>query len=157
MEGVAMSTEIGQTSKAGPAAAYDPFGMWHLLFVSKDASNRLLYVTSTDGGLTWAIGPSTGQKTPTAPAIAVVTQPLPAGNPSNLLVAVFRANDPSNRLLYSVLDLDQPPDLRAWRFVGQVGRESARAVYAVGGTTDVTVFFLANDNTGRLLSAQFTP
>jgi hypothetical protein len=154
-----MATEIGETSKAQPAAVFDLLGQEeHLLFVSKDTSNRLLYATSTDGGLSWALGPNTGQKTPAAPAIALVQQPLPeVGAVPNLLVAVFRANDPSNRILYSVLDLNVSPALRTWRFRGQVGGESARSVYAVGGTTEVSVFFLANDTTGRLLSVRFTP
>jgi len=152
-----MATEIGQTGQTQPAAIFDG-AVWHLLFLSQDSSNRLLYVTSSDGGVSWAMGPGTSQFTDSAPAIALVQRPQPAGPPNpNLLVAVFIANDPSNRILYSVLDLNESPDLRAWRFGGQVGGESALSVYAVGSSEAVTVFFLANDDSRRLLRAQFTP
>ena len=106
-----MATEIGQTSRTHPAALQDGQGMWHLLFQSEDFSNRLLYVTSDDGGAGWAMGPGTGQTTSAPPAIALV--------PPNLLVAVFIANDTSWRVLYSVLDLNERPDLRAWRLGGK--------------------------------------
>jgi hypothetical protein len=152
-----MATEIGQTSQAHPAAVFDG-KVWHMLFMSHDSSNRLLYVTSDDGGVAWAMGPGTGQTTSTAPGIALVQPPppVPGVTAPTLLVAVFVANDSSARILYSVLDLNESPGLRAWRFGGQVAGESAISLYAVGGRV-ATVFFTASDLSGRLLQAEFLP
>lgn len=154
-----MAVEIGQTSQFQPAVIFDGLGTFHMLFVSQDSSNRLLYVTSGDGE-NWTEGPPTGQTTHSAPAIALYQGETSSGPPNpNLLVAVFIANDPSNRILFSALNLNDIGGTASWNFVGQVPGESAHGVYAWGTKGElpqVTVYFLANDDTGRLLERSFT-
>jgi hypothetical protein len=154
-----MGTEINQTSQHQPAVVFDGSN-YHMVFISKDSSNSVLYVSSPDG-LNWTLGPATGQTSSTAPALALFQRKsLTDGPPDpNLLVAVFVANDPSDRILYSILNLNDDSTTRGWRFVGQVGGESAHGVFALGSISPlaVTVYFLANDNTGRLLENRFTP
>jgi hypothetical protein len=156
---------IGQTSQFQPAVVYDGLGTYHMLFVSQDSSNRLLYVTSTDGQ-NWTGGPFTEQTTHSAPAIALYQVPSltePGQFTTNLLVAILIANDPSNRILYSILDLNafyaKDPAL-AWATKPQVSTESAHGVYAwsiPGPSPRVNLYFLANDDTGRLLQQSFDP
>ncbi len=160
-----MGAFIGQTSQFQPAVVYDGLGTFHMLFVSQDPSNRLLYATSPDGE-NWTGGPDTGQTTHSAPAIALYQVPSltePGQFTANLLVAVLIANDPSNRILYSILELDEfyknPKDV-GWRSKPQVGTESAHGVYAwsiPGPSPRVNLYFLANDDTGRLLQQSFNP
>jgi hypothetical protein len=169
-----MSTPIGQTSQFQPAVILDSggnggIGMSHMLFVSADKSNRLLHTFSAQEpagssvGQKWESQPiNTLQTTHSAPAVALYQTPA-----EDLLVAVFIANDSTNRILWSALDLrlfyakgDAP-----WSPSTALTGESARAIYACGtiGATPsgesplVNVYFLANDDTGRLLVAPFVP
>jgi len=162
-----MGAYFGQTSQFQPAVIHDGRDHYHMLFVSQDSSNRLLWITSKDGQ-NWT-GPSgdTHQTTHSAPAIALY--PAVEGTNPNLLVAILIANDPSNRILYSTLDLDEfyedlnsnpPRNFAGWVSQPQVGTESAHAVYAwsvPGPPARVNLYFLANDNTGRLLQQSFNP
>jgi hypothetical protein len=158
-----MGNFFGQTSQFQPAVIFDGSATsfsYHMLFVSQDSSNRLLYAFSPNGQ-DWTGGPGVDQTTHSAPAIALYQVPaLTGGFNPNLLVAIFTADDPSNRILYSTLDLNEAPGQVGWRFVGQVGGESAHGVYAwstSGESPQITVYFLANDDTGRLLEHPFTP
>jgi hypothetical protein len=120
-----MAVEIGQTSQFQPAVIFDGLGTFHMLFVSQDSSNRLLYVTSGDGE-NWTEGPPTGQTTHSAPAIALCQGETSSGPPNpNLLVAVFIANDPSNRILYSALNLTDIGGTARCIFAGKVTVESS--------------------------------
>jgi hypothetical protein len=108
----------------------------------------------------------TGQTTHSAPALVIYRNfDGEAGITANFLVAVFIADDPSNRLLYSTLDLNKwaADQSTAWSAAQQVPGESAREVYACATTGEpgapgaaVYVYFLANDDTGRILVASFT-
>jgi hypothetical protein len=157
-----MGQEIGQTSQHQPAVVFDGSG-YHMVFLSNDDTNRIIYVTSPDGENNWTLGPDTGQTSGAAPAVAVYQLPSLTGGPlnKNLLVLVFIANDPSNRVLFSILDLSENPNNRGWRFEGQVGGESAHGVFALAtqsGTSNpsVTVYFTSNDSTNRLLEHQLS-
>jgi len=159
-----MGDYFGQTSQFQPAVIFDGREYYHMLFVSQDSSNRLLWITSKDGQ-NWD-GPfhDTGQTTHSAPAIALY--PAVDGNP-NLLVAILIANDSSNRILYSTLDLDEyyrtlsgNKTQAGWVSQPQVGTESAHAIYAwsvPGLSPQVNLYYLANDNTSRLLQQSFNP
>lgn len=171
-----MSIYIGQTSQFQPAVVLDIYsenadGIFHMLFVSSDSSNRLLHTISpgfgADEGTVWEPVPSdTGQTTHSAPALVIYRDfDGQAGITANFLVAVFIADDPSNRLLYSTLDLNKwaADQSTAWSPAQQVPGESAREVYACATTGEpgapgatVYVYFLANDDTGRILVASFT-
>jgi hypothetical protein len=152
-----MGQEIGQESRHQPAVVWDG-SLLHMVFSSNDNDNRILYATSPDG-LTWTLWGDTGQTSGAAPALVLCQWARP-GEPGpdnfNLLVLVFVANDPSNRILYAILDLNDDPNLRAWKYVGQVGEESAQAVFALGGIS-VIVYFTANDPSNRLLWHTFDP
>jgi hypothetical protein len=156
-----MGAEIdGQTSSHQPAIVYDGFGMYHMLFVANDPSNRLLYATSSDGQNWSFVGQVGGESTGSAPAIALSQIPSFEGPwDQNYLVAIYVANDPSNRILYAILNLNDNPTSRGWRPEGQVGGESAHGVFALvqERSATVNVYFTANDDTNRLLEAQFTP
>jgi hypothetical protein len=171
-----MSTYIGQTSQFQPAVVLDLYsdnslGFFHMLFVSRDSSNRLLHTFSpgfgADEGTVWEPLPSdTGQTTHSAPALVIYRNfDGEAGITANFLVAVFIADDSSNRLLYSTLDLNKwaADQSTAWSAAQQVPGESAREVYACATTGEpgapgaaVYVYFLANDDTSRILVASFT-
>src|SRR5271168_2553097 len=79
--GAPMGTYIGQTSKFQPAVVLDIYsenadGVFHMLFVSSDSSNRLLHTFSpgfgADEGTVWEPVPSnTGQTTHSAPALVI--------------------------------------------------------------------------------------
>src|ERR1700693_5444162 len=98
-----MGQEIGQTSQHQPAAVFDG-STYHMVFSSNDNTNRVLYVTSSDGLNDWTGGPDPGQTTGAAPALALFQPPSFQGPPNpNLLVLVFVSNDPTDRILYSVL------------------------------------------------------
>ena len=151
-----MGQEIGQSSPFPPAVGYDVFSsLFHMVFRANDNSNRILYATSPDGQ-NWTLGPDTGQTSGAAPAL-VVSQ----GDVEHwlLLLLVFVANDPSNRILYSILDLLDDPNTRGWRYIGQLGGESAQGVSCLGlrGPGEVTVYFTANDPSNRLLEHTFIP
>ena len=85
----------------------------------------------------------------------------------NLLVAVFIANDSSNRILWSAMDLPTfyAGKGAAWSPATVLEGESARELFACGtiGITTagevplVNVYFLANDDSGRLLTVGFIP
>ena len=169
-----MSAPIGQTSKFQPAVILDSGGdggggMSHMLFVSADPSNRLLYTTSAQtrtgdsADQKWDPDPiDTHQATHSAPGIAFYQTPT-----QSLLIAVFIANDSSNRILWSAMDLPTFYDGKGadWTPAAALEGESARALYACGtiGVTPpgevplVVVYFLANNDSGRLLSAGFIP
>jgi hypothetical protein len=151
-----MGQEIGQTSRRQPAVVFDG-SIYHMVFSANDDSNRILYVTSSDGLNNWTLGPGTGQTSGAAPALALYQQPQLIGGNVNFLVLVFVANDSSRRVLYSKLNLTENP--RTWSFGGQVGGESAQGVFALGVTSPfaVNVYFTANDSSNRLLEHQFTP
>jgi hypothetical protein len=171
-----MGIYIGQTSQFQPAVVLDIYsenadGVFHMLFVSSDSSNRLLHTFSpgfgADEGTVWEPVPSdTGQTTHSAPALVIYRDfDGQAGITANFLVAVFIADDPSNRLLYSTLDLNKwaADQSTAWSPAQQVPGESAREIYACATTGEsgapgatVYVYFLANDDTGRILVASFT-
>jgi hypothetical protein len=169
-----MSAPIGQTSQFQPAVILDSGGdggggMSHMLFVSADSSNRLLYTTSAQirtgdsADQKWDPDPiETGQSTHSAPGIAFYQTPT-----QNLLIAVFISNDSSNRILWSAMDLPTfyAGKGAAWSPSIALEGESARELYACGtiGITTagevplVNVYFLANDDTGRLLTVGFIP
>jgi hypothetical protein len=150
-----MGQEIGQSSRHQPAVVWDG-SLFHMAFSANDDTNRILYATSPDG-LSWTLGADTGQTSSAAPALTV-SQPINPRFNWHLLVLVFVANDPSNRILFSVLDLTENPVTRGWRYVGQVGGESAQAVSALGGSFfDVKCYFTANDSSNRLLLHSFVP
>jgi hypothetical protein len=110
-------------------------------------------------GQNWTLVGDTGQTSGAAPALALSLHgsDVPRLN-WNLLVLVFVANDPSNRILYSILDLNDDPNTRGWRYVGQVGGESAQAVSTlVGPAPEVVVYFTANDPSNRILVHSFVP
>lgn len=157
-----MGQEIGQTSRHQPAVVFDGSG-YHMVFSSNDNTNRILYVISSDGENNWTLGPDTGQTSGAAPALALCQVPsLTGGPPSrNLLVLVFVSNDPTDRVLYSILDLNEDPSTRGWRFQGQVGGESAHGVFALAtpqtSEGSVTVYFTSNDSTNRLLEHLLIP
>ena len=158
-----MGQEIGQTSRNQPAVVFDGSG-YHMVFSSNDDTNSILYVTSPDGENNWTLGPGTGQTSGAAPALALYQVPSLTGGPpiKNLLVLVFIANDPSNRVLFSILDLNENANTRGWRFEGQVGGESAHGVFALAtqsetSTPSVTVYFTSNNSTNRLLEHQLQP
>jgi hypothetical protein len=157
--GAVMGADInGQTSQDHPAVVYDGNGLWHMLFRAQDSSNRLLYATSSDGQSWGFVGQVSGESTGSAPAIALSQGPTPTGF-QNYVVAIYVANDSSNRILYSILNLEEDVNTRNWRPEGQIGGESAQQVFAAGqpGSTAVNVYFLANDSSDRLLEHQFTP
>jgi hypothetical protein len=155
-----MGAEIGQTSQYEPAVIYDGVSLYHMLFCSEDSSNRLLYAASPDGQNWNYIGQVGGETTGSSPAITLSQEPSFEGPPNpNLLVAVYVANDPSKRILYAILDLNDDPNTRGWRYGGQVDGESAHWVFALAqqGSTTVNLYFLSNDNTNRILEVQFKP
>jgi hypothetical protein len=104
----------------------------------------------------------TGQSTHSAPGIAFYQTPT-----QNLLVAVFIANDSSSRILWSAMDLPTfyAGKGAAWSPATALEGESARELFACGtiGVTTagevplVNVYFLANDDSGRLLTVGFIP
>jgi hypothetical protein len=156
---VIMGAEIGQTSQYEPAVIYDG-SSYHMVFCSQDASNRLLYCDSQDGQKWNFIGQVVGDSTGSSPAIALSQAPSFEGPPNpNLLVAVYVANDPSKRILYATLDLNEDRNSRGWREGGQVDGESAHWVFALArqGSRTVSLYYLSNDNTNRILETQFTP
>jgi hypothetical protein len=127
-----------------------------MVFSADDDSNRSLYAISLDGGSSWSLGPDTNQTSGAAPALSIyqsLEQKL------KLLVLVFVANDPSNRILYSILDLNEAVDIRGWRYRGQVGNESAQAVFTPLDPPGyvISVYFTANDSSDRLLTHGFIP
>jgi hypothetical protein len=155
-----MAQEIGQTSQYFPTVVFDGLTDYHMVFTSRDSTDRVLYATSGDGQNWNFVGDVDGQTTGSAPALALYVQDVLAGTPTRLLVAVFVSNDSSKRILYAILDLNSDPNTRGWKFVGQVAKESAHWVFALGtqsASSVVTVYFLSNDNTNRLLEVQFTP
>jgi len=131
---------------------------FHMVFLSQDNSNSLLYITSADGQ-NWSNATYIQQTSHAAPALALCQflQPNLAEHwldlVSNRLAVVFIANDPSNRILYTWRNLDDA-DIH---FVDAqpVPDESARAVSALGSGNSVTAFFLSNDPSNRLLQAGF--
>jgi hypothetical protein len=153
---------VGQTSRHQPAVVYDEVtGMFHMVFSANDDSNRIFYATTQFYEDLWNLGPEPGQSTGAAPALALYQTPPELANIS-LLVLVFVANDPSNRILFSVLDLNEDTPLQAWRFRGEVRPpESAQAV-SVTVSTDtqdnaypvVNIYFTSNDPSNRLLLTQ---
>jgi hypothetical protein len=157
-----MGVEVGQTSHHQPAVVREN-SQFHMVFSANDPSNRILYATSPNGSTDWRLVGDTGQTSGAAPALCLSY--LPKSGHSrlwNLLVLVFVANDPSNRILYSILDLNEDPNTRGWRYVGQVGNESARAVFALGVGEQIICYFTANDPSilnpsNRLLSHVFNP
>jgi hypothetical protein len=156
-----MGAEIGQTSQYQPAVIYDGVTEYpyHMLFCSQDSSNRLLYCDSEDGQNWNYMGQVAGDTTGSSPAIALAQGGSFEGPPNpNLLVAVYVANDPSKRILYSILDLNEDRNTRGWKDMGQVGGESAHWVFALArqGSTTVNLYYLSNDNTNRILETQFT-
>jgi len=145
-----MGAEIGQTSQYEPAVIYDggsSYGgySYHMLFCSRDSSNRLLYCDSQDGQNWNFIGQVSGNTTGSSPAIAL-SQNLSSSPPLNLLVAVYVANDPSKRILYSTLDLTENRSARGWRDRGQVDGESAHWVFALAqrGSWPINLYYLSN-------------
>jgi hypothetical protein len=156
-----MAIEIGQTSRHQPAVVYDWASGFHMVFSANDDSNRIFYATAEGIGEPdlWNLGPDPGQTTGAAPALALYQTPPEIANFS-LLVLVFVANDPSNRILFSVLDLTEDPGLQAWRFRGEMRPpESAQAVsVTVSSSGDirdaypvVNIFFTSNDPSNRIL------
>jgi hypothetical protein len=157
-----MGQAIGQTSRHQPAVVFDGSN-YHMVFSANDDSNRILYVTSSDG-LNWTDpGIPTNETSGAAPALALYQIPSLTGGPPNPnnIVLVFVANDSSDRVLYVTLDLNVDVNDRAWRDRGQVGGETGHAVFALntgqGTRTSVTVYFTSNDPTNRLLEHQFMP
>jgi hypothetical protein len=154
-----MAREIGQFSWHQPAVVFDGT-LFHMVFTANDDSNRILYATSLDGNreFNFLLGPDTNQTSGAAPALSIY-QPPPPWRPVKLLVLVFVANDPSNRILYSILDLNEDPNTRGWRYGGQVGNESAQAVSTAVDPAGfaTSVFFIANDSSDRILQTGFTP
>jgi hypothetical protein len=163
-----MGQPTGQTSKHQPAVVYDgQFQTYHMVFSADDSSNRIIYATSSDGLNNWTLGQQQpGQSTGSAPALALHQFPAFGGGFStNLLVLVFVANDSSNRVLYSTLNLQDQhndPNNTGWSFQGQLGDESAHGVFALGFTQQptnpsVTVYFTSNDPSNSLLEHNFIP
>jgi len=154
----AMGASVGQTSQYEPAVIYDGVSMYHMIFCSQDSSNRLLYCNSKDGENWNYVGQIAGDTTGSSPAIALSQSPSFSGPPNpNFLVAIYRANDPSNRILYSTLNIN---DMYAgWVDGGQVGNESAKWISALArqGQRAVTLYYLSNDPSNRILWTQFTP
>ena len=158
-----MGSYIGETSVHAPAVVFDEvFGTgYHMLLQANDRSNSIIYATSEDGQ-NWAdrgwIG---GQTSPKAPALALYQKQTLTEPPANVLVCVFVADDPSNRMLYATLNL--PSDkVPGWEFQGQVGGESANEVFALPTGTpapgrQITVYFTSNDASNRILEHQFVP
>jgi hypothetical protein len=157
-----MSIEIGQTSQFQPAVVYDDLAaLFHMLFVSEDSSNRLLHATS-QGGMIWTQdnGPAdvAGQTTHAAPALVLCRSTNLAGViATNMLVAIFIANDPSNRVLYATLDLNEDVNDQSFRFRGTIPGESAKAIFALESSPNVFLYLLSNDPSNRLLVTEFTP
>jgi hypothetical protein len=160
-----MATWIGQFSRHQPAVVYDGSGTLHMVFAANDDSNRILYRTSNFSIDEWILGPEPGQSTSAAPALALFQGPsLYNAPPLNLLVLVFIANDPSNRILFSILDLNVPLELRAWRFQGGVDEESAQAVSVTVAPVEpqepipvLNIYFTSNDPSNRILHTRIFP
>jgi hypothetical protein len=151
-----MGYPIGQESRHQPAVVSDG-SLIHMVFSSNGDDNTILYATSPNG-FDWTLGADTGQTSGAAPALALSVREQNGTEIWKLLVLVFVANDPSNRILYSILDLNDDPNTRGWKYVGQVGGESAQAVFAFAGPlSDVSVYFTANDPSNRLLVQDFNP
>ena len=156
-----MAQQVGQnTSRHQPAVVFDG-QTYHMVFSANDNSNRILYITSSDG-LNWTNGPNTNETSGAAPALVLYQQPaLSGGFTKNYIVLVFVANDSSHRVLYATLNLTDPVGERAWIDRGQVGGESAQAVFAlttgVGLGLQINVYFESNDSSNRLLETQFIP
>ena len=150
-----MAREIGQFSWHQPAVVFDGT-LFHMVFTANDDSNRILYATSLDGNreFNFVLGPDTNQTSSAAPALSIFQDQR-----FKLLVLVFVANDPSNRILYSILDLNEDPITRGWRYGGQVGNESAQAVFTPNLPPNfiTVVYFTANDSSDRLLNTGFIP
>jgi hypothetical protein len=171
MEILPMGQEIGQESRHQPSVVQNEGNEYHMVFSSNGDDNRILYATSPDGENNWTLGPDPQQTSGAAPALityVVVTfgvgLPGEATITTNLLVLVFIANDPSKRILCSILDLLEDPNLRGWRYLGQVGGESAHAVTVCSNWNRetlsddaVTVYFTANDSSNRILEHKFIP
>src|SRR5438132_1002459 len=130
-----MALEIDQSSKHHPTVIFDDdpqltagWPRYHMVFAANDDSNKIYYVTSLDGETAWTLGPDPGQTTGAGPALAVSRA---RSRQPNLLVLVFVSNDDSHRILFSILDLNEGPSTRGWRFRGQVDGESAQEVFAL--------------------------
>jgi hypothetical protein len=151
-----MGQPIGQESRHQPAVVWDG-SLMHMVFSSNGDDNRILYATSPNG-FDWTLGADTGQTSGAAPALTLSVRDE-IGLKWKLLVLVFVANDPSHRILCSILDLNDDPNTRGWKYIGQVGEESAQAVFALSGLLPgvVAVYFTANDPTNRLLVQAFNP
>jgi hypothetical protein len=156
-----MPFEIGEAIQFQPAVIFDDATGYHMIFVSRDATNRLRYATSRDGVRWQDSGDVDAQTSSAAPALALYEPPLVNGPPSKrFLVAVFISNDETKRLLYAIrnLDADEP---RAWKYIGQVCEESAHWVFAIGSlsgaTSGVNLYCVSNENANGLLEKQFVP
>jgi len=152
-----MAHETGQFSWHHPAVVFEEtfggFGIW-----SSQPTTIVtgFFMLTSLGRDDWSLGPDTNQTSGAAPALSIYQSQQPK---LNLLVLVFVANDPSNRILYSILDLNEDPNTRGWRYVGQVGNESAQAVFTPNLPPNfiTVVYFTANDSSDRLLNTGFIP
>ena len=153
--------ETRQNSQYDPAVIDDGVTLYryHMLFCSQDPSNRLLYCDSLDGQNWNYIGQVGGNTTGSSPAIALSQETVPGGLSTNLLVAVFVANDPSQRMLYATLDLNEDRNRRGWRDGGQVGTHVTQGVSALAqqNSRTVNIYYISDDPSQRILEIQFTP
>jgi DeoR/GlpR family transcriptional regulator of sugar metabolism len=83
---------------------------------------------------------------------------------------LFVATNSNNIIQYAMLDLNEDPNYRAWRFGGSLHRNFGQAVSvyprffenfqpdtATIGTGGLTVYFTSDDPSNRLLETFFVP
>ena len=157
-----MGAETGQSSNLAPAVVFDNVSHFHMMFRANDSSNRLIYVTSTDRkNWSLAVPQPGGESTSSSPALALAQSPnlIGGGLSQNKLVAVYIANDSTQRLLFVTRDLTEPN--AGWDLPGrEIPNESAHWVSALtnnGPSATVSLYYIAEDPSFRILETQFTP
>jgi serine/threonine protein kinase len=132
----------GQSSKATPALAASPNGTLHLVFMTNDARNDLLYLSSPNHSINWnnyqAIP---GQASHAAPALAAA--------PDGTLHLVFVANNVDNGLLY----LSSMDNGITWGNYQPIPGQASKTTPALAASPNGTlhVVFVANNVYNSLL------